>query len=56
MLAVIVLAVYFAYSARSSREELSHFQLEDVVDEALIANMSGDAEMAERAIAKVAAQ
>ena len=54
LFAVVALAGYFAHSARSSREEISHFQLEDAVDEALIANMSGDAEMAERAIARVA--
>jgi tetratricopeptide (TPR) repeat protein len=55
LVAVVALAGYFAHSARSSRVELSHFQLEDLVDEALIANMSGDIEMADRAIARVAA-
>ena len=55
MIAVVVLAGYFAHSARSSREELAVAQLEDVVDEALIANMSGDAEMAARALGRVAA-
>lgn len=55
MIAAAILAGYFAHSARSSREELAVAQLADVVDEALIANMSGDPDMADRAIARVAA-
>jgi tetratricopeptide (TPR) repeat protein len=55
VIAAAVLAGYFAHSARSTREELVNAQLADVVDEALIANMSGDADMADRAIARVAA-
>ncbi len=54
MVVAAVLAAYFAYSAQSTREELAVVQLEDAVDEALIANMSGDAETANRAIERVA--
>lgn len=50
-----VLAAYFAHSAVSTRQEITVIQLEDAVDDALIANMSGDSDMAERALARVAA-
>lgn len=54
LIAIGLLAGYFAHSANSSRERIVKFQLQDLVDEALIANMSGDAEMAARAIDRVA--
>ncbi len=55
LIVAAVLAGYFAYSAISTRRQIAVIQLEDAVDEALIANMSGDADMADRALARVAA-
>jgi len=54
VLAAAGLAGYFAHSAHSSRAALAVAKLDDLVDEALIANLSGDPEAAERAIAQVA--
>jgi tetratricopeptide (TPR) repeat protein len=55
VLAAAGLAGYFAYAAHSSRAALAVAQLDDLVDEGLIANLSGDPDAAVRAIAKVAA-
>lgn len=55
LIVAAVLAAYFAHSASSTQQNIKVVQLEDAVDEALIANMSGDADMADRAIARVAA-
>jgi tetratricopeptide (TPR) repeat protein len=55
LIVAAVLAAYFAHSARSTRHEIEVMQLQDAVDEALIANMSGDPDMADRAMARVAA-
>lgn len=48
-------AAFFAHLALSSRVELAEVRLADLVDDAVIANMSGDAEIAGRAAARVAA-
>ncbi len=55
VLLAAVLASYFAHSALSTREELAEAHVQDAVDEALLANMSGDSEAADRAVAQVAA-
>lgn len=50
------LAGYFAYHARSSRDELAAAHLEDAVDDALATTMSGDSKASEQAIAKIATE
>jgi len=51
-----VAAVYFAHVAQSSRVELEEVRLAELVDDAVIANMSGDREFAARAESRVAAR
>ncbi|HEY3966700.1 MAG TPA: serine/threonine-protein kinase [Planctomycetaceae bacterium] len=55
VLLVAILASYFAHSALSTREALAQAHVQDAVDEALLANMSGDSDAADRAVARVAA-
>jgi tetratricopeptide (TPR) repeat protein len=51
LLVAAVLAGYFAYLARVRQDE---FLLQEAVDDALQANLSGDSEVASRAVARVA--
>jgi tetratricopeptide (TPR) repeat protein len=55
LIVAAMLAAYFEHAARSTSQKLAVAQLDDAVDEALIANMSGDPDMASRAMARVAA-
>jgi tetratricopeptide (TPR) repeat protein len=56
LLVVAALAGYFAYTARTSREELAQAHLEDAVDDALATTMSGDSAAAEESIARIASE